>query len=346
MLQAVKNAEHTITFESFVSRRSWPVYRFSEAFLDAARRGVKVHLILDAFGSRNWGETYLTSMQEAGVEIEWYSRFNPLLPFRYNHRTHRRVLVVDGKIGFTGGAGWTDRWSGNAQSPDHWRDIQFQLQGPVVNQLQENFNDNWKELTGKRLSGPLYLPHASRQGELTAQMILGSPMKQEDTIGSTNLLAIRAARKSIYLSHSYFLPNREITDALIAALERGVHLEIIVPGEHTDMPLARLVSMGALKKLHNKGAQIYEYQPTMMHGKMLIIDSHLTIAGSGNLDQRSFFINDENNLHVLNTKFAKEQISLFRSDRQKSALLTEHDLRLKASQIPAAGVGKLVEGQL
>lgn len=346
MLKAVENAEHSITFESFVSRRSWPAYHFTIAFQNAAKRGVKVHLILDGFGSKDWGEHYITTMEEAGVEIEWYNPFNPLLPFRYNHRTHRRVLVVDGKIGFTGGAGWTDRWIGNAQTPKHWRDMQFQLEGPVVNQLQENFNDNWEELTGTRLNGPHYLPKLQRKGNATAQMILGSPMKQEDTIGSTNLLAIRAARESIYLAHSYFLPNREITDALVEALERGVQIEIIVPGEHTDMPMARLVSMGALQKLHALGARIYEYQPTMMHSKTLIIDRHLSIAGSGNIDQRSFFINDENNLHVLDTNFANELISDFEADRRHCVLLSEEDLRLKLSQWPAAGVGKLIESQL
>ena len=346
MLEAVKNAQHSITFESFVSRRSWPVYQFSEAFYEAAQRGVKVHLILDSFGSRHWGDTYLADMRKTGIEIEWYSPFTLLRPMRYNHRTHRRVLVVDGKIGYTGGAGWTDRWSGHAQSPDNWRDVQLELRGPVVAQLQDNFNDNWEELTGTQLEGPRYFPPQKAQGNLTAQMILGSPEKQEDTIGSTNLLAIRSAKKSIYLAHSYFLPNKIITKALYDALDRGVHIEIIVPGKHTDMPIARLVTIGALRKLHQKGAHIYEYQPTMMHAKLLVIDEHLTIAGSGNIDQRSFFINDENNLHVLDSSFAKKQIATFRTDRKHCTLLTDKDLRLKISQLPAAGVGKIFESQL
>ena len=346
MLQAIEKAEHSITFESFVSRHSWPVYNFSTAFHDAAERGVKVHLILDAYGSRNYSDNYLDALRAAGVEVEWYSPLSFLRPLRYNHRTHRRVLVIDGLVGFTGGAGWTDRWSGHAQSPDHWRDLEFEMRGPVVSQLQENFNDNWEELTNQRLEGPHYFPPQSVAGPLKAQMILGSPEKQEDTIGSTNLLAIRAAQKSIYLSHSYFLPTKELTSALLAARKRGVTLEIIVPGEHTDMPLARLVSLSALRDLHDAGAKIYEYQPTMMHCKLLVIDQHLAIGGSGNLDQRSFFLNDENNLHVLDSGFAKEMIQLFKVDRAHCALLSDEDFQFKVGEIPSLGVGKLFEGQL
>ena len=190
------------------------------------------------------------------------------------------MLVVDGRVGFCGGAGWAYNWTGNAQDPTHWRDTQYELRGPVVAQLQDNFNDNWEELTGQRLCGDGCYPPPVRAGTAVAQMVAGSPFKRGDTIGASNLLAIRAARKSILMEHSYFLPSAEFT------------------------------------------------KPTMMHGKLLVVDDHLVIAGSGNLDSRSFYLNDENNLHVLDSAVAREQRRMFERDRAKSIPLSEETLKL------------------
>lgn len=346
MLKAVLAAKKTITFESFVNTNSLPVQRFSQAFAERARAGVKVHLILDAFGSRHYGDAYLELMRRAGVQIEIYSPFRLLCAPRYNHRTHRRVLVVDGRVGYTGGAGWTQDWIGHAQAPEYWRDTQYELHGPVVRQLQENFNDNWQELTGRPLAGPDYFPPLAQAGGLTAQMILGSPGKMPETIGSTCLLALRAARRSIFIAHAYFIPIPEIEEALTAATRRGVHVEIMLPGRHTDVPAVRVVALAALRRLIAADVEIYEYQPTMLHGKLMVVDGHLTVAGSGNIDPRSFFLNDENNLHVLSAAFATGQLCMYERDKRHCRRLAATDLRLPWSKLYEAARGRVLKGQL
>lgn len=328
MLRAAAAAKRSITFECYTARDCKPVAEFSRILAEKAKAGVQVHVTLDAFGCWPWGDHHIAAMKKAGVHFKLYSPFNFFLPLNYNHRTHRRVLVVDGRVGFCGGAGWAYNWTGNVQDPTHWRDTQYELRGPVVAQLQDNFNDNWEELTGQRLCGDGFYPAPVRKGTALAQMVAGSPFKRGDTIGSSNLLAIRAARKSILMEHSYFLPSAEFTRALLDAAARGVRVEIIIPGEITDMPFAKEITHGTLRKMMNAGIAIYEYQPTMMHGKLLVVDEHLVIAGSGNLDSRSFYLNDENNLHVLDPAVAHEQRRMFEHDRAKSIPLSEETLKL------------------
>lgn len=328
MIRAAAGARRSITFECYTARHCQPVEDFSRILAERARAGVKVHVILDAFGCWPWGDNHIELMRGAGVQLEFYSPFNILVPLRYNHRTHRRVLVVDGKIGFCGGAGWAYNWTGNAQDPDHWRDTQYELRGPVVAQLQDNFCDNWKELTGASLSGTDYFPVLEKSGSLTAQMVAGSPMKQRDTIGSACLLAIRAARSSIMIEHSYFLPTAELVAAIFDAARRGVKVEVVIPGTITDMPFGKEIMQGTLRRMLNEGIAVYEFAPTMLHGKLIIVDDHLVIAGSGNFDPRSFFINDENNLHVLSSEFAAGQRRMFDRDKARSIPLTETTLRL------------------
>ncbi len=328
MLRAAASAKRSITFECYTARDCEPVAEFSRILAEKARAGVKVHVIHDAFGCWPWGEHHIAAMKKAGVQFKLYSPFNFFLPLKYNHRTHRRVLVVDGKIGFCGGAGWAYNWTGNAQNPNHWRDTQYELRGPVVAQLQDNFNDNWQELTGQLLSGPDYYSASRRAGNATAQMVAGSPLKQGDTIGASNLLAIRAAQKSILMEHSYFLPSAKFVEALLDAAARGVRVEIIIPGEITDMPFAKEITQGRLRRMMKAGIAIYEYQPTMMHGKLVVVDDLLVIAGSANLDSRSFYLNDENNLHVLDSAVAREQRKMFERDRTQSHRLTDETLKL------------------
>ena len=346
MLEAVRGARRSITFESFVNMRSTPVSQFSLAFAERARVGVKVHLILDAFGSKHFGDDFLDHMRAAGVEIEFYSPFHPLLPYRYNHRTHRRILVVDGETGFTGGAGWTHLWVGNAQVPENWRDTQYRIRGPIVRDLQDCFNDNWKELTGRELSGPDYFPPLARAGRLAAQHVTGSPRKSVDTIGSSYLLAIRAATTSILIEHAYFVPPKPITEALVLAARRGVEIAIIIPGKHTDMPIARNAAGRSYRELLEAGVHLYEYLPTMMHGKLLVVDGSFSSIGSANIDGRSFFINDENNIHVIGASFAREQARMFERDKSRSRQLSVSDLPNGLRDMPLNLFGRGIAGQL
>ncbi|WP_133793966.1 phospholipase D-like domain-containing protein [Prosthecobacter fusiformis] len=346
MLKAMREAKKTLTFESYVCVDSEPTQRFSQMFAERARAGVRVHVLLDAFGCSKYGEANLKVMRDAGVQLHLYRPMNLLVPWKFIHRTHRRALVADGKVGFMGGAGWAYCWDGHAENVHRWRDTQYELRGPVVAQLQDNFNDNWEELTGHRLTGPDYYPPLAKAGNLKAQMALGSPEKLGDTLGSTYLLAFRAAQKSIVIAHAYFIPNAPLRDALKDALKRGVKVQIIIPGKHIDFPASRSVNTRYLRQLVAAGAELYEFQPTMTHGKLVIVDGHLSIAGSTNLDQRSFFINDENNLNVLDAAFSARQLDMVERDKQRSKRLERADLNLSLGRRFQAAFCRIFEYQM
>jgi cardiolipin synthase A/B len=346
MLKAIRGAQQTITWENFVCVDSQPVADFTEAFIQRAKAGVKVHVVLDAYGCNTYGEHHLKAMREAGVELHLYSRWSWLNPFRYNHRTHRRILVVDGKVGFVGGAGLAYAWDGHAEDSLRWRDTMYEVRGPVVAQLQEAFNDNWQELTRSRLSGPEYFPKLSPAGSSQTLSVLGSPKKHKDRIGSSFLLAIQSAQRSILISHAYFIPDRPIIEALMAARQRGVHIELLIPGDHTDMPICQSVTLPLIRRFLAAGIDVHEFQPCMMHGKLVVIDDQLSIIGSGNIDQRSFFINDENNLLVLSADFAQSQRAMFEKDQARSLKLSPADLQLPAIRHIQGFLGRLVQHQL
>lgn len=346
MLKAMREARKTITFESYVCVDSEPTRKFTQMFVDRARDGVRVHVILDAFGCSKYGEANLQAMREAGVELHLYRPMNVLLPWRFIHRTHRRVLVADGKVGYMGGAGWAYCWDSHAENVHRWRDTQYELRGPVVAQLQDNFNDNWEEMTGKRLAGPDYYPLLTAAGKLKAQMALGSPEKLGDTLGSTYLLAFRAAQKSIVIAHAYFIPNAPLMEALLDARKRGVQVQIVIPGKHIDFPASRSVNTRYLRTLLAAGAELHEFQPTMTHGKLVIVDGHLSIAGSTNLDQRSFFINDENNLNVLDDGFSAHQMEMVGRDLRRSKRLERKDLNLSLGRRLQGAFCRLFEYQM
>ncbi|MCX6853515.1 MAG: phospholipase D-like domain-containing protein [Verrucomicrobia bacterium] len=346
MLKAIRGAQKTVTWENFVCVDCQPVENFTDAFIERAKAGVKVHVILDDYGCNTYGKHHLKAMREAGVDLHLYSRWSWLNPFRYNHRTHRRILVVDGKIGFVGGAGLAYAWDGHAEDSLRWRDSMYEVRGPVVTQLQEAFNDNWQELAGSRLLGPDYFPELSSSGSLQAQSVLGSPKKSADRIGSSFLLALRSAQHSILISHAYFIPNRPIIQALLEARSRGVQIEMLIPGDHTDMPICQSVTQPLLQRLITAGVEVYEFQPCMMHGKLLVIDDQLSIIGSGNIDQRSFFINDENNLLVLDAEFAKKQRVIHEQDKKRSQKLTPDHLKLPPLRHIQGFFGRLVQHQL
>jgi cardiolipin synthase len=346
MLRAAASAKHSITFECYTAADGPAVADISRVFAARARAGVKVHVILDAFGCCWWGRHHISAMRTAGVQVKFYSRFHFFDPLGYIHRTHRRVLVVDGCAGFCGGAGYGYNWTGHAEDGEHWRDTQYELHGPIVAQLQDTFNDNWRELTGTTLRGCKYYPPLGKTGTLTGQMVAGSPEKQRDTIGVSYLLAIRAARNSILMEQSYFIPPAVITEALLSATARGVQVQIIIPGRITDMPFAKEVAQHPMRRLIEGGVEIYEFQPTMMHGKLITIDDHLTLAGSGNVNAYSFVVNDENDLHVLNSEFAREQRRMFERDLTRSIRLTEQTLRISPTRRLRGFLGKFVFGFL
>lgn len=225
--------------------------------------------------------------------------------------------MVDGKIAFTGGVGIADQWLGNAENEDYWRDIHFRMEGPVVSQVQAAFNDNWIKTTGEVLHGEDFFPAQEEQGKISAHMFISSPAGGSENMQLMYMLAITAAEKSIDLQAAYFVPDELITEALLAAVERGVHVRIMVPGKHIDQQMVRFVSKALWGDFLKKGVEIHTFKPTMMHNKMLIIDQRMVSVGSTNFDMRSFHLNDEASLNIYDTNFAKAMTRIFEQDIER-----------------------------
>ena len=322
MLSAIRSAERTITFESYIYWSGTVGREFADALAERARSGVKVHLLLDWLGSSKLDPNQLATMVDAGVSVRrfhepaWYDLD------KLNNRTHRKVLVVDGRIGFTGGVGIADVWSGHAQDPDHWRDTHFRAEGPVVAQMQAVFMDNWIKVTGEVLHGAEYFPALEKRGDAAAQMFSSSPEGGGESMHLMYLLAITAAAKSIQLSSAYFVPDGLARDALIAAAKRRVRVQIITPGKHMDAETVRKASRAQWGDLLEAGIEISEYQPTMYHCKVLVVDGVWVSVGSTNFDNRSFALNDEANLNILDATFAARQSAVFEQDLARSRPIT------------------------
>jgi cardiolipin synthase len=322
MLAAVKGARHNISFETYIYWSGEIGRAFAEALAERAAAGVAVHVLIDWVGSQKMDPALLERMKAAGVHVE---RYHPLHWYhlgRINNRTHRKLLVVDGRLGFTGGVGIADNWDGNADSPAHWRDSHYVLQGPAVAQMQAAFMDNWIKVTGTVLQGAEYFPPLGADGEAQAQVFTSSPSGGGDSMLLMYLLSITAAERSIDLSASYFVPDDLTRRAIRAALDRGVRVRIIVPGEHIDTEVVRKASRANWGELLEAGAEIYEYQPTMFHCKVLIVDRRMVSVGSTNFDTRSFHLNDEANLNVYDAAFAERASAVFDDDLKRTQRIT------------------------
>jgi cardiolipin synthase len=318
MLDTIASARYTITFETYIYWSGDIGQRFTAALAERARAGVDVHVLLDWFGSLPMDHSLIAEMEDAGVELKRYHKPRLLRFCRINHRTHRKLLVVDGSVGFTGGVGIADTWTGNAQDPDHWRDTHFRLEGPCVAGLQRAFMDNWIKSMGRVLHSDLYFPPLAPAGDADCQVFQSSPEGGSDSVRLMFLLAITAASESIRISTAYFVPDGLTIRTLQAARARGVTVEIIVPGEHNDSKLVRLVSRARYGRLLKAGIAIYEYQPTLYHTKVAIIDGLWISIGSTNFDNRSFRLNDEANLNVYDQALARQQIEWFEDDKARS----------------------------
>ena len=322
MLEAIAGAKRTITFETFIYWSGDIGRRFAEALGERARAGVKVHLLLDWVGSARMEDRQLDEMRSAGVQVQRYHRPHWSHLPRLNNRTHRKLLVVDGAVGFTGGVGIADQWLGHAQDADHWRDTHFRVEGPVVAQMQAVFMDNWIKATGEVLHGEAYFPALERRGDQPAQMFSSSLTGGSASMQLMYLMAVTAAQRSIDLSSSYFVPDSMAIDALAAAARRGVKVRILVPGPKIDAELVRRASRARWGELLEAGVEIAEYQPTMFHCKVLVVDALLVSVGSTNFDNRSFQLNDEANLNVLHEGFARRQIEIFEDDLRRAVPVT------------------------
>ncbi|MDQ3026174.1 MAG: phospholipase D-like domain-containing protein [Pseudomonadota bacterium] len=322
MLAAIRGAKQTLTFETYIYWSGKVGKDFADALAERARAGVKVHILLDWVGSQKMEKPLLEQMAQAGIEIQ---RYHPLTWHsldRVNNRTHRKLLVADGRVGFTGGVGIADDWSGHAQDQDHWRDTHYRIEGPAVAQMQAAFNDNWLKVSGVVLHGDAYFPPITPAGQHLAQMFKSSPDGGSDSMHLMYLLSVAAATKTIDLSMAYFVPDDLALEALVAALKRGVRVRIIMPGKLTDSKAVRSASRALWGDILKAGAELYEYQPTMYHCKVLVVDGLWVSVGSTNFDVRSFRLNDEANLNVHDRDFAARQLADFENDLKRSRRIT------------------------
>ena len=314
MLAAVSAAQKTITFETYIYWSGEVGQKMADALAERARAGVKVNVMIDWAGSIKMEDTLLEQMQAAGVVVHRYRPLHWYNLGRLNNRTHRKLLVVDGRIGFTGGVGIADQWQGDAQDPEHWRDMHFRIEGPVVSQMQAAFNDNWIKTTGEVLNGADYFPPLQPVGTTDAHLFISSPAGGSESMHLMYLMSIAAAEHSIDLEASYFVPDTLITKAFLAARQRGVRVRIVLPGQHIDSETVRIASKREWGELLLGGVEIYEYQPTMLHNKLLIVDREMVSVGSTNFDIRSFRLNDEASLNVYDRDFAAHMTQVFEQD--------------------------------
>lgn len=322
MLEAIESAQKTITFETFIYWSGEIGKTLARALCSRAKAGVKVHVLLDWIGSSKIDDTILHQMQKSGIEVERYHKPSWRNLIRMNNRTHRKILVIDGKMGFTGGVGIADQWTGHAQDPDHWRDSHYRVEGPVASQLQAVFMDNWMKASGKVLHSEDYFPKVDEVDSVPAQVFSSSPTGGSESMHLMYLLSIASASKSILLSNSYFVPDELAIKALVTAAKRGVRIRIIMPGEYIDTDVVRRASRARWGELLEAGIEIHEYLPTMFHCKIMIVDGFLVSTGSTNFDNRSFRLNDEANLNIYDEAFAAQMTKVFEKDLAQTRRIT------------------------
>ena len=327
MLQAIRSAKRSINLETYIFWSGEIATEFAKALSERARAGVPTHLMVDWMGSKKMDDDLEKQMRSAGVQVVKYRPLRWYNLDRFNNRTHRKLLVVDGRVGFTGGSGIADLYRGHAQDKDHWRDGQFRAEGPVVGQMQASFLDNWLETGGDLLDGDAYFPTLDSVGSQAAQAVHSSPGGGTENLRLMFLLAIASASKNILIANSYFVPNTLAITMLVEARRRGVDVEIIVPGPINDAQLVRRASRSKWGKLLEAGVNIYEYQPTMYHTKVMVVDDYWVSVGSTNFDNRSFRLNDEANLNIFDEEFARAQAEVFAQDRVRSRKITLEEWR-------------------
>lgn len=331
MLAAIRGARETITFETYIYWSGDIGKEFSDALRERAQAGVKVHVLLDWVGCGKLEAKYLDEMKAAGVEVEQYHPLRWYNIQRMNNRTHRKLLVVDGRIGFTGGVGIADQWNGHAQSKDHWRDSHYRIEGPAVAQMQAAFTDNWIKTRAEVFTGSNYFPELKPMGSSLAQVFKSSPGEGSESVRLMYLLSIASAKKTIRLQAAYFVPDDLAIATLVAARQRGVKIEIIVPGPDMDAKIVQRASRSLWRALLDAGVEIYEYQPTMYHCKVLIVDDVWVSVGSTNFDDRSFRLNDEANLNIHDAAFAAAQVLVFEADKAQSRLMTRAEFKNRSA---------------
>ncbi|HET8546734.1 MAG TPA: phospholipase D-like domain-containing protein [Bryobacteraceae bacterium] len=323
-LDAIRGARHSINLEAYIFKDGKVAREFVRTLVERAKAGVKVNLLVDALGSPTMTSEKLKPLTDAGGRAAWYNSVRWYTWPNINNRTHRELVIIDGTIGFIGGAGWADHWLHREKDDPRWRDTMVRVSGEIVTGLQSAFAENWLEATGEILTGREYFPMVRPAGSDKALIVASAPSSGRSTEARVLFQTLLAsAQRRIWITTPYFLPDAGIRKELIRAIkERHVDVQILVPGHRSDHAMTRNSSRALYGELLQNGAKIYEYQPAMIHAKTLVVDSLWSVAGSTNMDSRSFNINDEINLAVADTTVAARLEQDFRNDVSQSHQIT------------------------
>jgi len=322
LIEAVHSARKSITYAQYFFEDGPVARELVEAFAERCRAGVGASILLDAFGSLDMPAEHIERMKSSGCHVVMFRPLSPLAWNRSNKRNHRRILVVDGRLGFTGGSGVSRKWMGNGRVENHWRDTDVRVRGPIVEYLQGAFAENWLEATGVALGGPDYFPWPiEARGSVESQIVRSSPAGGSVAMYTMFLLAMASARRTIYITNPYFVPDDKMIGTLVQARQRGVRVVLLLPGA-IDHNLVRQASRSQLGRLLQAGVQVYEYRAALLHSKTMVIDSMWATVGSTNLDRRSFELNEELNLVVYNGEIARRLERVFVDDLERSRQIT------------------------
>ena len=327
MLRDIKAAKSTITFAQYLFEGGTLATEFAQAFAERCRAGIEADILLDDHGSGKTPAEIIALMRDAGCHVEFFRRVEvpavifPWKLLQYNYRNHRRILVIDGRVGFTGGYGISDTWLGDGRTPEHWRETNARIEGPAVKFLQAAFAESWLETTGTAIGGAGYFPRLEPAGKLPAQIVSSSPAGGSFQNYMLFLLSINSARKTILIANPYFIPDDVMTEALLKAVRRGVRVTVLAPGK-IDSRLTYTASRSHYGRLLLGGAEIFEYQAALMHAKTMVIDGIWATIGSTNFDNRSFALNQELNLTVYDASLARRLEVIFQDDLKYSKKIT------------------------
>ncbi|MEY2517591.1 MAG: cardiolipin synthase [bacterium] len=337
-VETIASAKQSVNLLSYVYWHGEIARAIADAVCERAQAGIEVNILFDAVGSAKMGRELTGQMRDAGAHLAIFRPPRPYAIRRLNNRTHRKLCIVDGRVGLIGGVGIADEWTGNAEDPDHWRDTHVRVRGPVVRGLQGAFAENWLEATGDVLVGPHYLPDLEPiEGGCKMQLVRSSAGVGDTNMEALYFLAIACAREHLHLTAAYFAPRPAFIEALCDAAERGVDVRVLVPGEHIDKGFVRKAGRGSYEQLLACGVRIWEFCPTMLHAKTLTIDGRWTSIGSVNFDNRSFQLQDEATLCVSSESFTGTLDDQFQRDLARSQEIElerwrDRSLRAKANE--------------
>src|SRR6185436_10344579 len=321
MIADIQAARHTVHLETFVWTAGEVERQFVDVLCAKAREGVKVRLLIDALGGSSATEARLCELREAGVELNLYCRPAWWNLRRFNHRTHRKILILDGAVGYTFGHGIADQWLGDGEDKDHWRDTAVRLEGPVASALQSVFLENWIEETNCVPAGDGCYPGPEPKGDVAAHVVSSASEEVGSKVALLYTVAIASARKEVIIQNPYFAPDDGVCELFANMVKRGVAVHLMVPGRKTDSPFVRVAGSYLYQTLLEAGVRVYEFEPTLPHQKIVIVDRIWSHVGSTNFDARSLALNEEVGVGISDEKTAEELRAAFEADLQRSSEL-------------------------